>query len=105
MNDMAKQPGRAAERSSRPLRYSRFKGQPILEFLSLADGEGCTLSHDIACELGYAPRSMGGRMMALEQACLVQRVEVKPRASFRSDALYGWVLTDAGRDEVQRHAR
>lgn len=72
----------------------------ILEFISLADGEGSVLAHDIAAELGLSPRGMGGRLMYLEQCGLIRRVVVKERASFRSDALHGWVLTNLGRDEV-----
>jgi Mn-dependent DtxR family transcriptional regulator len=73
----------------------------ILEFIALADGEGCVLAHDIAAELDVSPRSMGGRLMALEQRDLVRRIVVKKRASFRSDQLHGWQLTRWGLEAIK----
>jgi hypothetical protein len=69
----------------------------ILEFLSLADGEGAVLAYDIAGGLGLSPRGMGGRMGGLWQRGLVERVVVRPAPSPRSDALIGWQLTSLGR--------
>jgi hypothetical protein len=73
----------------------------ILEFLSLSDGEGCTLAHDIAVEVGVKPRSMGGRLRELERCAFIKRVLVRRARSAWSDKLYGWVITDAGREVLR----
>lgn len=72
----------------------------ILEFIALADGEGSTLAHDIAVEIGVPPRSMGFRLRRLEQMRLIDRIVYRKRASRRSDRLHGWVLTDRGREAI-----
>lgn len=73
----------------------------ILEFMALSAGEGCTLAHDIAMEVGVKPRSMGGRLRELERRRLVKRELVRPARSQWSDKLYGWVITDAGLDVLR----
>lgn len=71
----------------------------ILEFLNLTDDdESCTLAHDIASEVGVAPRSMGGRLRGLERRWLVKRVRVRGVRG----RLYGWNITDVGRLRISR---
>jgi DNA-binding MarR family transcriptional regulator len=72
----------------------------ILDFMAPAAGEGLTLAHDIASDLGIAPRAMGAKLRALESRGLVHRAIARKRASMRCDHLYGWELTERGLDEV-----
>lgn len=72
----------------------------ILEFLALADGEGLTLAHDIASEVGVTPRSMGARLYALETCGFVKRGLVRKPGRY-GRRFHGWVITEAG-SEVLR---
>lgn len=71
--------------------YSGLSGVDIatLEFLALAD-DGTVLAHDIAVEVGVAPRSMGARMKSLAARGLVAG-HYQPELR-----LNGWALTELG---------
>lgn len=65
----------------------------ILEFLAPAHGEGLTLAHDIAGDIGCSPRGIGSRLRALENRGLVEsRTAV--------DNLCGWEITVEGWDAI-----
>jgi hypothetical protein len=81
-----------------PIRQVSDDQRKILECIELADGEGCVLAADIAGVTGLSKRGMGGRMAALVMHGFVKPIVVKPRASYRSDTTYGYVLTETGRE-------
>lgn len=69
------------------------------------DGAGAALrrlrvgqasARQVADFVGWAPRTAGPKMRALELQGLVLRVMVKD-GTVRSDAKYEWALTDRGR--------
>lgn len=68
----------------------------ILARLLLTDGKGAVLARDVAADCGIAPRSMGAKLSGLEHRGLARRRLIR-KGTPRSDSLYGWEITDAGR--------
>ena len=63
----------------------------------LAQSQGA--ARDIAAGVGWAPRTAGPKLRALELQGLVRRVAVK-KATYRTEAKHEWTLTEKGRAMV-----